>query len=147
MGLWNRIKWWFRRAKYVWQRAHWGFSEYDVWDFDSYLAHIIGSSLKYLAHHNMSHPYYFSEEDWKAKLLYIAECFRQYNIEPPHPAYEAYQEATERIKNEDGGITVTAPEELLQAWRDEDMRNHKNKMKKLKEGFDLLYQIYPELWD
>lgn len=120
MRLSARIKWWFKCRKYIKERARNGWSSYDVWDFDAYLANIIGGALEFLAHNNMSHPYDFTEEEWKEKLLTISECFKQYNAEPSHPAYEAYQKATERVKNEDGSITVTAPEELLQAWIEED---------------------------
>ena len=142
-----RIKWWFKRRKYIKERARNGWSRYDVWDFDSYLAEVIGGALEFLAHNNMSHSYDITDEEWKTKLLHISECFKQYNVDPPCPAYTAYHEAVERIENEAGSISVSAPQELLAAWRDEETRNYENKMKKLKEGFDLLYEIYPNLWD
>lgn len=41
----ERIKWWIRRAKYARQRARWGFSAYDVWDMDHYLAELISEML------------------------------------------------------------------------------------------------------
>lgn len=33
------------------------------------------------------------------------------------------------------------------AWREEEWTNYKNKLKKLKEGFVLLYEHYPHFWD
>lgn len=142
-----RIKWWFRRAKFVRQRARWGFSEYDAWDLDTYLATVISGALKFLSEHNTSHPWEVTDEEWKEKIKTTSECFSQYNEEPDCPSYRAYHEAVERIENEDGSISINAPEELLRAWHDEEKRNYENKMKKLKEGFDLLYEIYPYLWD
>jgi hypothetical protein len=52
-----------------------------------------------------------------------------------------------RIKNEDGSVTIEAPDELFQAWREEEIANFELKGKKLKEGFDLLFKNYPHLWD
>jgi hypothetical protein len=146
MGLWKRIKWWFRRAKYARQRARWGFSEYDVWDFDAYLADLLRDMFAYWAKHRNSHPYELSAEDWQQTLINISECFAQYNRELPTPAYDRFHAAVSREKI-DGGITIEYSDELLQAWREEELKNHEYKMTKLKEGFDLLYKYYPNLWD
>jgi hypothetical protein len=95
----------------------------------------------------MSYHPDMTPEEWSEKLKYISNCFKQYNKEPPCPAYEVYHAAVKRIENEDGSISVSAPDELLHAWREEEMRNYNEKMKRLKEGFDLLYEVYPNLWD
>lgn len=147
MKLWNRIKWWFRRAKYARQRARWGFSEYDVWDFEAYHAELVAAMMRYWANHCHSHPPEIIDEEWLVIMNKIAECFEFWNTDLPTPAYEAYHAAVRRIKNEDGGVTVEAPDELLRAWRDEERANHELKMKKLKEGFNLLFEYYPHLWD
>ena len=55
MSIWKRIKWWFRRAKYARQRARWGFSEYDVWDFEAYHAELVAAMMRYWAKHNHSY--------------------------------------------------------------------------------------------
>ena len=141
-----RIKWWFRRRKYIKERAKNGWSSYDAWDFDTYLAQVISGALEFLSQGHMSHSYECTPEEWSEKLHYIAECFKQYNEEPDCPAYRAYHEAISREKI-NGGITLSMPEELYKAWREEEKFNQENKMKKLKEGFDLLYEIYPHLWD
>ena len=142
-----RIKWWFKRRGYIKERARKGWSSYDVWDFDAYLAMVIGGALGSLAENHMSHHPDMTPEEWSEKLKYISNCFKQYNEDPPCPAYKAYHSAVERIENKDGSISVSAPDELLLAWREEEMRNYNEKMKRLKEGFDLLYEVYPNLWD
>lgn len=147
MSLWKRVKWWFRRAKYVWQRAHWGFSEYDVWEFEAYHAELVAAMMRYWAKHNNSYHSEMTEEEWKATLNKIAECFEFWKKELPTPAYNKYRMAVRRIKNEDGSITVEVPDELVQAWREEEWANFELKEKKLKEGFDLLFKYYPHLWD
>lgn len=147
MRLIPRIKWWFRKRKYIKQRAKRGWSDYDTWDFDTYLAMVISDGLAHLASVHISHPCGCTPEEWSEKLRYISKCFKQYTEEPDCPAYEAYRNAVMRIKNEDGSITVEAPDELLKAWREEEKRNYEEKMKRLKEGFDLLYENYPNLWE
>ena len=147
MGIFKRIKWWFRRAKYARQRARWGFSEYDVWDFHSYHAELVSAMLNYWAEHTNSHPYDVNEKDWQNLLRNIASCFRQWNEELPTPAYDAYRASVKRIKNKDGSITVEAPDELVKAWHEEEWQNFEIKRNKLKEGFELLYKFYPNLWD
>ena len=143
-----RVKWFFRRRKYVKERAHQGWSRYDAWDFDTYLAYVIGGALEFLSENNMSHPYDISDEDWRAKLLRISECFKQYNIDPPSPAYEAWHESVHREESKKGCVTISGgDEDLYRAWREEETRNYENKMKMLKEGFDLLYEVYSNLWD
>ena len=142
-----RIKWWFRRRKYIKERAQKCWSSYDVWDFDTYLARTISTALEFLAQNHMSHPSDMTEEEWEAKLRAVSECFRVYYTELPCPAYELYRDATVRITNPDKSISVDAPDHLFKAWREEELANHEFKMKKLREGFDLLYEVYPNLWD
>lgn len=141
-----RIKWWFMRRIYIRERAKKGWSSYDIWGFDAYLAQVISGGLEILSKAHMSHPYEYTPEEWSEKLHYIAECFKQYNVDKPCKAYEEYCKAVE-TKREKGCVTVSASDELVRAWRDEELRNYEDKMKKLKEGFDLLFEVYPNLWD
>ena len=147
MKLCDRIKWWFRRRKYARQRARWGFSEYDVWDFEAYHAELVAAMMRYWAKHNNSHHPEMTNEEWQAIMNKIAECFEFWNKDLPTPAYNKYRMAVRRIKNEDGSVTVEVPDELVQAWRDEEWANYELKRQKLKEGFDLLFEYYPHLWD
>lgn len=147
MLLKDRIKWLLRRAKYVRQRARWGFSEYDVWDFKIYHAELISAMMRYWAKHNHSYHPEMTNEEWRATLNKIAECFEFWNKDLPTPAYDTYRAAVKRIKNEDGSVTVEAPDDLRKAWYAEEQANYELKKQKLKEGFDLLYEYYPHLWD
>ena len=150
MRLLARVKWWFRRAKYARQRARWGFSEYDVWDMDTYLAELIGNMAEYLSEHTNSYPYDMDEKDWKAILKTISKCFKQYNIERPCLAYEEYQASLVRkTEDEEFGRVVTfdVPEEVAKTWAEEEYVNHNAKMEELKHGFGLLYKHFPDLWD
>ena len=143
-----RIKWWFKRRKYIKERAKKGWSSYDAWDFDVYLAQVISGALEFLSKSHMSHPFDRTPEEWSAQLQYIADCFKQYIEEPESSAYEAWHASVQREESKPGCVTVSGgDEDLLRAWQEEEKRNHENKMKKLKEGFDLLCEVYPNLWD
>ena len=146
MNLKNRIKWWFRRHKYARQRARWGFCEQDTWSMDAYLADLLRDMFAYWAKHINSCPYDITIEEWQQTLINISECFAQYTRELPRPAYEALHNATIRRKIK-GGVEIEVPDDLLQAWRNEEKEQYEYKMSKLKEGFDLLYKYYPTLWD
>lgn len=147
MSPFKYIKWWFKRLKYVYQRARWGFCEIDVWGFMDYHSALIEAMFKYLAENHMSHPAEIEAEEWEEILLKISKSFGQWNEDLPSPAYEQYKKSIQRYKNADGSITVYAPEDKLAAWREEEIKNHNIKLKKLKEGFELLYKWYPTLWD
>lgn len=141
-----RIKWWFRKRKYIKERAEKGWSRYDTWDFDHYLAMVISGGLECLAKRHYSLPHDLTSEEWSEKLLYITECFKQYTEEPENQFFEAYDNA-KIIERKDGCVTITDDEELRRAFLDEEKRLYKEKMKRLKEGFDLLYEVFPNLWD
>ena len=133
MRLRDRIKWWFRRRKYARQRTRWGFSEYDVWNMDAYISELFRDMFAYWAKHHNSHPYEVSEEEWQQTLINISECFAQYTRNFPTPAYDAFHEAVIRRKIE-GGVEIEAPDDLLQAWRDEEKRTIRISNEKTQRG-------------
>lgn len=143
-----RIKWWFKRRKYIKERAQKGWSSYDAWSFDAYLAQLIGGALEFLSTRHMSHPYDITPEEWTEQLQYIANCFKQYNEDAECSSYRAWRDSVCREETRPGCVTVSGgDQELLRAWHEEEKQNYENKMKRLKEGFDLLFEIYSNLWD
>ena len=117
MSLPARIKWWFGKRKSIKERAKRGWSRYDAWEFDRYLATVIGDASEYLAGAHMSHPWDYTSEEWDEKLTYISKCFKQYLEDNEYETLE------------------------------EEERAYNEKMKRLREGFELLYEVFPELWD
>ena len=136
-----RIKWWFRKRKYIKQRAERGWSDYDTWDFDTYLAMVIGDGLAHLADAHMSHPWDYTPEEWSEKLTYISKCFKQYTEDYESPSYEKWASAI-RL-----GADPSTLQDLSAEWHKEDLAQYEEKMKRLKEGFDLLYEVFTNLWD
>ena len=136
-----RIKWWFRKRKYIKERAEKGWSRYDAWDFDTYLATVIGGALEYLAGAHMSHPWDYTEEEWSEKLAYIANCFKQYTEDYECPSYEKWARAVKL------GADLSILQDLSAEWHKEQLAQYEEKMKRLKEGFDLLHEVFPNRWD
>jgi hypothetical protein len=145
-----KIKRWFKdtywEVRYGFQRM---FKGYDSVDTFETFAKFRERYIKILTDYRKYHVGYcgeMTEEEWKAVMNKIAECFEFWSKDLPTPAYEAFHKAVVRTE-EKGCITVEAPDELFQAWRAEEWANFELKMQKLKEGFDLLYKYYPHLWD
>ena len=142
----KRIKWWYRRWKFKWQRALWGFSEYDAMDMDCYLADLIGEMLLYRAKHSHSHFSDMSESDSQQWFIDTAQMFKDWNREMQEPAYEAYKASIKREKIP-GGVVVSGNSELAQAWKDELIANYEYKKSRLAEGFARLHERFGDLWD
>jgi hypothetical protein len=147
MGPIKRIKWWFRRRAYIRQRAKHGFSNYDVWDFDAYLAEVIAGGLEYLAEHHNSYPDEYSPELWGDKLSEIAKCFRRYNEEIENPLQKEFDEARVCTYYENGRVEIFIPDEIRKAYLNKEVELYHAKMTELKRGFDMLYEVFPNLWD
>ena len=144
----ERIKWWIRREKFKWQRARWGFSSYDVWDMDHYLAELISEMLLYKAKFGMSHPWDMSPEDWQQWLIDTAAMFKEYGRDfPESEEYKAFCAAKKTIKNKDGSITVEYDEELSKAWLEREKTESEYCMCKLRMGLERLGEKFWELWD
>ena len=108
---------------------------------------VIGDGLEHLAKHHMSYPSYMEPDEWTEQLQYIANCFKQYKEEPENIYFDAYDKSR-TIKREAGCVTITEEDEALRkAYFDEEKRLAEEQMKRLKEGFDLLYEVFPNLWD
>ena len=136
-----RIKWWFRKRNYIKERAEKGWSRYDAWDFDNYLATVIGGALDFLAGAHISHPWDYTPEEWSEKLTCISKCFKQYTEDYECPSYEKWARAV-RL-----GADSNTLQDLSDEWHKEQLAQYNEKIKRLKEGFDLLYEVFPSLWD
>ena len=144
----ERIKWWIRREKFKWQRARWGFSAYDTWDMDHYLAELISEMLLYKAKFGMSYFNDMTEEESQQWLIDTAAMFKEYGRDfPESEEYKAFCAAKKTTKNEDGSITVEYDEELSKAWLEREKTESEYRMCKLRMGLERLGEKFWELWD
>lgn len=66
-----------RLWRHRWQRAHRGFSVYDTWNLDRYLAQVIADSMAYLRGNCHGYPVSLpNEEAWQAILSRIEDPLR-----------------------------------------------------------------------
>ena len=144
----ERIKWWIRREKFKWQRARWGFSSYDMWDMDHYLAELISEMLLYKAKFGISNFNSMSMEESQQWLIDTAAMFKEYSRDfPESEEYKAFCAAKKTTKNEDGSITVEYDEELSKAWLEREKTESEYRMCKLRMGLERLGERFWELWD
>lgn len=142
-------KWWnifknitnfFRTLKFAWQRARYGFSSYDIWDFDDWFTRTIPAALRALKDNGCGYPMLegFDQmtdeqcvEAWHNILDDIIESIE-------FSQKEFYDEYPEFLKT---------PLKYCEAWREVQDKFTMEQRKKLKHGMDLLYQYMPNLWD
>ena len=142
------IKWWIRREKFKWQRVRWGFSSYDTWDMDHYLAELISEMLLYKAKFGISNFSSMSMEESQQWLIDTAAMFKEYGRDfPESEEYKAFRAAKKRIRNEDGSITVECDEELSKAWLEREKIESEYRMCKVRMGLERIGEKFWELWD
>jgi hypothetical protein len=148
MGPVKRLKWWYRRWKFKWQRALWGFSAYDTWDMDHYLAELISEMLLYKVKFGMSYFNDMTEEESQQWLIDTAAMFKEYSRDfPESEEYKAFCAAKKTTKNEDGSVTVEFDEELSKAWLEREKTESEYRMCKVRMGLERLGEKFWELWD
>jgi len=77
--LWNNeISMIPRRIKWFCQRGWRGYSDFDVWSFDYYLAEVISKGCLQLAKETNSCPGESSPEEWNEILLTLSKEFEEY---------------------------------------------------------------------
>lgn len=144
----ERIKWWIRREKFKWQRTRWGFSAYDTWDMDHYLAELISEMLLYKAKFGMSYFNDMTEEESQQWLIDTAAMFKEYGRDfPESEEYKAFCASKKTTKNGDGSVTVEYDEELGKAWFEREKAESEYRMCKLRMGLERLGEKFWELWD
>lgn len=156
---WHRyIPWFFRTLKFSWQRAVRGFSDYDVWDLDSYLAILIEESLTHLANTAHGCPDAADNmESWQNVLKNTAKYFHKYACENNERSLEAYirylrlkQELLEEHPKADvDGLLMISPAlvVLRDSWLHISEEEEKKQVENLRKGMENLTLIFPYLWD
>ena len=77
--LWNhKISMIPRRIKWFFQRGKRGYSDNDVWNFDSYLAEVISKGCKQLAKEKHGYPSNLTLEKWEEILNSLSKKFEEY---------------------------------------------------------------------
>jgi len=67
------------RIRWKIQRMRKGYSTYDIWSFDTYLARVIAGGLEELRIMNNGHPANMTNDEWLDVLIEMEDGFRSYN--------------------------------------------------------------------
>lgn len=74
-----RIKDWFARIKYTFQRATRGYSDVDLWNVNTYIAKVIADVMQeWLKRGISSYKGSMTEEEWADVLVKIQNGFSEY---------------------------------------------------------------------
>lgn len=112
MSAWKRRR---RQLRWFWQRGRRGYSDQDVWNFDTYIAGIIGRGVRDLRECGHGHPDdIMTEEEWHSILDRISgplltysdgDKWRDgYTYEEEMRRYDAAREAMHLFAEHLGGM-------------------------------------------
>ena len=151
-GLPFRKRYIFRNIRYIprilkdiSQRAKYGISESDSWDFCSYLPIVLENGLKFLKHAGNSHPAWCSYEDWQTKLLYLSKLCEIINLESDELTNETFDNylKSEQEFGKDSEECKQARDKWLQA----EVELDKLKDESMKKVLNELSKYINDLWD
>ena len=72
----------FKNCKYAWQRIVRGYSDMDLWNFDTYLQKVMSCGIRSFTEIMTGYPDgYETFEDWKKELLVIADLIEKFNTD------------------------------------------------------------------
>lgn len=94
------------------QRVKYGYSIYDWWNFDSYIAGVIAHATERFASQGMGHPMSHTEATWKELCLSISEPLAKWasedrwklNLDDSLELYRQVQEALHKFADNFGGF-------------------------------------------
>ena len=145
------IKSFFKRKKYIKERAREGFCSSDLWDYDEYLVNLIVESLKSFIEKNQGYPdsNYGSIGDFHEAIKDVIKCLEIYIHPRKNPVDIKSDNVCLDIELGEKPVTIKAPEKDKEAWHqycEEEEVIRKERLAALKEGFEKLNKILPEIW-
>lgn len=133
------------RIKAMVQRAKYGVSQYDAWDFNYFIMVAMENGLKFLKDAGNSYPGWTSYEDWQRKLEYIIKLCEMSNFEESQITEKSFDKYLDYLEQygKDSKETEDARKEWLEDELEKDKLQHKARHKALKE----LEKYIEDLWD
>ena len=138
----KRISLFFRKIKWAYQRAKYGWCDKDLWDLGWTLGNYIASSVNELANCTHGYPHGLSPEEWDKILRTIATNFYLgVNEDSWTNPYE--DKVTCKLYNK----LERAEQVIWDKWVAEERRIENYMAFCREEGFKDLMEWYPDLWD
>jgi len=153
MNIWKEVKYsgwrhpihnvsvFFKKLKYIYQRATKGYCDYDLYQFDTYISSIICDGVRKIAGdgygypgHGACHNRFDTPEKWNSYLLELADNFALYNA----TIKNKYELAREYTINNKLDIPEEKRNKILQCFLEEEVRIDKIRQASLKRGLEML---------
>lgn len=136
----KKIGFFFRKVKWAWQRAKYGYCDRDLWDLDHTLGNYIASSVNKLADITHGYPHGTTPEVWDGILRSIARNFYLGTDEDewgnPYEE-ELFKDSRDEVESR----------EVFNKWVKVEEENYQAMQVRRQEGFNLLQKWYTDLWD
>lgn len=138
----QKIGLFFRKIKWMFQRAKYGYCDRDLWCLDWTLGNYIAVTTEELANRTHGYPFGTTPETWDETLRSIAlsfylgvneDCWT--NLWEDRLPSKLVSEMTEEEK------------EIWDNWFAEDAEIHRSMDVRVQEGFKMLEKWFPALWD
>ena len=138
-----KVRSFFRKIKWAWQRAKYGYCDRDLWNLDYTLGNYIAGSVYRLSKITHGYPHGISEIDWNNILKSIATNFYMgVNEDCYGNIYEKevadlppYEKQTEEQK------------EMWKKYSEAELDINNLMSDHLHNGFTALEKWFPHLWD
>lgn len=138
----KKIRGFFQKIKWTWQRAKYGYCDRDTWGLDYTLGNYIANTVKHLAETTHGYPHGTSEESWKEILISIAENFY---LGCNEDLYE--NEYEEKINSNLFTSKTKGNKELWRLYSEREREITEKMSLHRREGFKELEKWFPHLWD
>lgn len=144
----RKIRLFFQRIKWAWQRAIKGYCDFDIYDLDTYHTNMMIKALYEFADKTQSYPEDTSYEDWVRIICEIANYFKE-SIEDDgfdDPEYQKVEELTRQYEEDDDPTILAELEAARKEWMDVMLNNMRYREDMKNRAFDLLKEYYWHLW-
>ena len=147
----KNVKYFFRQCKWAYQRATRGYCDYDCWDLDSHLTHLMAQSIKDLADNTHGYPgtdEFPTYESWKRylyKIVYLLNYSLQEDMYNPYT--EVWEGTWENKSLEDINKRTPEEEEIVHQFLDYETENEKKKRAALNQALEMITHVWGQLWD
>jgi len=128
--------------KYFFQRMHRGFSDYDYFQTDEYIARTIADILEFFVENHHGYPDLETKDEYDAKIRRIAAAFREYLVSDEKEAVEL----SEIHRKVTAGL-ITKEEQY--ALEDAVYEKYKKRYDEMYETMSELFKdgFFASLWD
>ena len=139
----RRIVLFFRKIKWTYQRAKYGYCDRDLWDLDYTLGNYIASTINELANRTHGYPGGLTAEKWDRILRSIAQDFYLGTNE------DCWENEFERFVTYEITYNKMNSEQKAHwdSWFKKELENDDMMTEHLYNGFKNLIKWYPHLWD